>query len=74
MQTMVQKHWSNTLFAVYGVLFALVLGVLLGQLIFNSISIWAFAGFCIAAIMSVLAGAGTKGSLLVGTASARSSE
>jgi hypothetical protein len=61
------QHWTNALFAVYGILSTLVLGLLLGQLIFGSISIWRFAGFCLGAVMSFLAGAGTKGSLLIGT-------
>src|SRR5262249_39310734 len=64
-----RKHWSNKLFVVYGTLCALVLGLSVGQLVFGAISVWSFAGFWLATAISFLAGAGTKGSLLVGTKS-----
>lgn len=63
------KHWTNALFAAYGTLYALVLGILLAQLIFGSISFWNLAVFCLASVVSFLAGAGAKGSLLIGTTS-----
>jgi hypothetical protein len=64
-----RKHWSNKLFDVYSLLCVLVLGLSVGQLVFGAISIWSFLGFWLATAVSFLAGAGTKGSLLVGTKS-----
>jgi hypothetical protein len=61
------KHWTDTLFVIYGTLSALVFGILFGQLVFGSISFLSLAGFCVAVVMGFLAGAGTKGALLVGT-------
>jgi hypothetical protein len=69
MGTLERKHWTNGLFVAYGLLCALVLGTLLGQLVFGSVSLLGFAGICLASAVSFLAGAGTKGSLLVGTTS-----
>lgn len=62
-----RKHWTDTLFVIYGVLCALVLGLLLGQLIFGPLSFLDLVGFCLASAISFLAGAGIRGSLLIGT-------
>jgi hypothetical protein len=61
------KPLTNVLLAVYGAMAALVLGLLVGQFTFGSISFWGLMIACISTLMSFLAGAGAKGSLLVGT-------
>jgi hypothetical protein len=59
MGTLDRKHWTNGLFVAYGLLCAPVLGTLLGQLVFGSVSLLGFAGICLASAVSFLAGAGT---------------
>jgi hypothetical protein len=64
-----RRHWTDTLFVAYGIFGALVLGLLVGELIFGAVSPPAFLGVCLASVISFLAAAGFKGSLLVGTTS-----
>jgi hypothetical protein len=67
MQSLNRKHWTDTLLIIYGLLCVLVLNLLLGQVVFDSLSFWGLVGFCLASAVSFLAGAGTMGSIRSGT-------
>lgn len=67
MRTLDRRHWTDTLFVAYGILCALVLGLLVGQLVFGSVSFWSFLVFCLTSAIGFLAGAGFRGSLSIGT-------
>ena len=68
---MYPKHWTNTLFIAFGILCGLVFSYMPGGVLFGAVSFFGFVGVCLASAVSFLAGAGVKGSLLIGTRSKR---
>ena len=64
---MYPKHWTDKLFVAFGIVCCLVFSYMLGGVVFGAVPFFPFVGVCLASAISFLAGAGVKGSLLIGT-------